>query len=473
MPELICAALSAAMFYFSQGTDNVWALTWLAPAPLLWLAFGDRPTWRLAAAGFIAFLAGQVYLLQCYPGAPPMAYASLLGLRPILFPLAILFARLVHTRLPAIAALLAFPACWTAMEWAAAALSQHGSFGSIAYSEMSAPVVLQSASLFGMYSVTFVLCLFASSLALAARGGRHAFATASLGLALCAIDLAFGAERLLAPQPQTVRVAALADMGLVTPAHRAATHTMAADMATASAYASTIKDLARRGARLIVTPEESLTTRRAWRAQVLAPLALAAKQTGAEIVAGVLARAPWGDTAVAFEPDGRASVYAKRHLLMPIEFRFAPGAAPGLLGGGRAMAICKDMDFPGTIRQDARNGLRMMAVPAWDFGADGWIHGRMAVMRGVENGFAIVRAASLGLLSASDAEGRLIAEKPVDPDHMDWILADLPPGPGPTLYTRIGDVFSWACLALTLLLGIVALSKPRRRDGSANAQHIM
>ena len=110
-----------------------------------------------------------------------------------------------------------------------------------------------------------------------------------------------------------------------------------------------------------------------------------------------------------------------------------------------------------------------MAVPAWDFGADGWIHGRMAVMRGVENGFAIVRAASLGLLSASDAEGRLIAEKPVDPDRMDWILADLPPGPGPTLYTRIGDVFSWACLALTLLLGIAALAKPRPREGGGNA----
>jgi apolipoprotein N-acyltransferase len=63
----------------------------------------------------------------------------------------------------------------------------------------------------------------------------------------------------------------------------------------------------------------------------------------------------------------------------------------------------------------------------------------MAVMRGVENGFAIVRAASLGLLSASDAQGRLIAEKPVDPDHMDWILADLPLGPGPTLYAISGS----------------------------------
>ena len=97
------------------------------------------------------------------------------------------------------------------------------------------------------------------------------------------------------------------------------------------------------------------------------------------------------------------------------------------------MAICKDLDFPETIRRDARAGLRLMAVPAWDFGADGWLHGRMAIMRGVENGFAVVRAANGGLLTASDAQGRLIARKVVGPDHMDWILADLPLGPGPTL----------------------------------------
>lgn len=343
------------------------------------------------------------------------------------------------------------------MEHVAGALSPHGSLGSIAHSEVSVPVVVQSASLFGMYSVTFVLCLFATSVALMVRSERRGLAAAWAGLALCAADLAFGTARLLAPQPDVVRVAALADMGLFTPARRV--DTLAADMDTSSAFAATLRSLAGRGAKLIVTPEESLTARRAWRERVLAPLASVSKQTGADIVAGVLVRAPWADTAAAFDPDGRISNYTKRHLLQPIESRFTAGTAPGLLGGGRAMAICKDMDFPETIRKDARTGLRLMAVPAWDFGADRWIHARMAIMRGVENGFSMVRAANYGLLTASDSQGRLIAEKIVSPDHVDWILADVPLGAGPTFYTRIGDMFSRASMALTLVLGVFAVSR--------------
>lgn len=131
------------------------------------------------------------------------------------------------------------------------------------------------------------------------------------------------------------------------------------------------------------------TTRRAWSAEALASLMAVSHSTGAEIVAGILQRAPAADIAVAFEPDGHNSVYAKRHRLMPFEAKFPRGTAPGLLGEGKAMAICKDMDFPDTIRNDAHAGLRLMAAPAWDSGVDAWIHARMAVLRGVENGFAV------------------------------------------------------------------------------------
>lgn len=158
-------------------------------------------------------------------------------------------------------------------------------------------------------------------------------------------------------------------------------------------------------------------------------------------------------------------------MLPPLEAQFTPGAAPGLLGADMAMAICKDMDFPRTIRQDAlapaRESIRLMVVPAGDFVADGWLHGRMAVMRGVENGFAVVRAADQGLLTASDAQGRLIARKAAGPHGMDSIVADVPLGPGPTLHTRIGDVFPWASLALTLLLGAVAGLRGRHDERSS------
>jgi apolipoprotein N-acyltransferase len=112
-----------------------------------------------------------------------------------------------------------------------------------------------------------------------------------------------------------------------------------------------------------------------------------------------------------------------------------------------------------------------MAVPAGDFTGsgwgrgwgDGWIHARMAVMRGVENGFAVVRSAFKGLETASDARGHILARASTIAPGMVVTMASVPPGPGPTLYTRIGDVFAWACLAgaLALLWTVFKKQKPK------------
>ena len=126
------------------------------------------------------------------------------------------------------------------------------------------------------------------------------------------------------------------------------------------------------------------------------------------------------------------------------------------------MEICKDMDFPRTILADAQYGIRLMGVPAGDFGKDAWLHARMAIMRGVENGFAIVRAANEGLLTASDAEGRVIAQKHSASSGLTVLIASLPLGPGSTLYGHIGDAFAWCIVIIFLGIG-VRCARPRER----------
>ena len=86
-------------------------------------------------------------------------------------------------------------------------------------------------------------------------------------------------------------------------------------------------------------------------------------------------------------------------------------------------------------------------------------------MRGVENGFAIVRAASEGLLTASDAEGRVIAENSSAASGMTVLIASLPLGPGSTLYTRIGDAFPWFVILLFFGIGALCVGP---REGGAN-----
>ncbi len=145
MIVILVALVSGAMFYLSQGLDNVWALAWFAPAPLLWLAYGNTPLWQLLLASAVAVLAGSIYVLQVYAMLPPLVIWPALALNAVLFCAAVWFARSVQRHASALLTLFAFPACWTAIELLTELGSANGTYGSLAYSQMSAPLLGSSA----------------------------------------------------------------------------------------------------------------------------------------------------------------------------------------------------------------------------------------------------------------------------------------------------------------------------------------
>jgi apolipoprotein N-acyltransferase len=451
MIALLCAALSAAMMYLAYGLNDVWALAWIAPVPVLWLAYGDTPRWQVFAAALAAFAAGQVYFLQAYG-----AYLLVVGLAAMfgngaLFAGVILASRQARRVLPAPVALFAFPAFWTAVEYLESLVSPHGAWVTLGYSQVAWPPAIQIASLFGAPAITFMLCLFANAVALAMRGARRA---AAIGVALCALVLVFGTARLRDTGGETVKVAALANISKdYIRAFR--TGDSKAASTVAQGYAAMIRAEAAGGARLFVTTETGVEL------SAVAPLALAAQQTGSLVIVGVHGSDPARNMTLAFSPDGRVTSYDKRHLLLPGEGVYTPGKKSGFIGDGRAMAICKDLDFPRTIRSDAQAGIRLMAVPANDFLTDDWMHARQAVLRGVENGFAVVRSAVNGIQTVSDAQGRVLASARTD--HFGQIVtrATVTLGPGPTLYTRIGDVFAWLCVVAAISFAVAGVRKRR------------
>ena len=135
------------------------------------------------------------------------------------------------------------------------------------------------------------------------------------------------------------------------------------------------------------------------------------------------------------------------------------GNAPGTLRDGRAVAICKDLDFPATIRSDARLGLRLMLVPATDFESDRWSHARMALFRSVESGFAMVRSVRNGVMTISDDRGRVLARAESGADRITHVIADVPLGSGRTVYQQFGNFFAWGCGVGTLALLVWALRR--------------
>lgn len=162
--------------------------------------------------------------------------------------------------------------------------------------------------------------------------------------------------------------------------------------------------------------------------------------------------------------------YNKHHLLPPGEDRFTPGTKRAVVAGidGRwGLEICKDLDFPRLSREYSRDGVALLIVPASDFVDDGWLHGRMAILRGVESGFSMARSARLGILTASDDRGRVLVERDTIGPVFAVAVANIPVRHDSTLYSRFGNWFAWVCVALLLACVFLIRSDRVRRANSS------
>ena len=115
------------------------------------------------------------------------------------------------------------------------------------------------------------------------------------------------------------------------------------------------------------------------------------------------------------------------------------------------------MDYPNPARYYGQQQVGLVLVPAWDQGLDvdaDW-HGHLSLVRGVEDGFNMVRNAKNGFLTVSDDRGRILAEQPTHRDGaMITMLSTVPVHHVATFYERWGDWFAW--LSLAALAGLLA-----------------
>jgi apolipoprotein N-acyltransferase len=459
----LTVAISAAAFYFGTGLGEVWPLAWVAPIPVLVFAF--RSGWRQAAlAAFASYYLGNLGLFV-YGVMPAALVATLLALIALVFSGVTLAARYAAPRLPAWAAPFVFPSAWTSYEFLLSLVSPHGTALSLAYSQAGFLPLIQAASVAGMWIITFLLLLVPSAIAVYWR--RRKVSALAPALVILFAALCYGALRLTTqPQEAPVRV------GLAATDRRIGavfdTRDRAAALEVVRRYAGRVARLGAAGAQVVVLPEKFVGMTPDYFSDALDVLRRAAVGARVTLVAGFnrVAPAPPRNVAEVIAPDGEVLVeYDKRHMLPGPETGYVVGAKPGLFtapGTSWGVAICKDMDFPGWPRRYGRDGVRLLAVPAWDFVADGKLHFRMALMRGVENGFAMARAAQQGLLTLNDAYGRIIAETPSGGAAEALLTGNLPPGPGATFYTRWGDWFGWVNVTGAAALMVWSL---RRKPG--------
>lgn len=454
--RIAAALISGALLAQAHGLHPFWPLAWVAPIPLLIAAIGaSRATALLcgAIAGALSVAGMFAYMLDL-SGAAPLAV--IVVVKALIWGGAALAVAFAERRLPAAAAVFVFPALMAGVETLLAAVSPHGTAGAFAYSQMNFLPAIQVAALGGAPAITFVVMLFASMTAFVVA--KRSFVAALAPLALIGAALGFGYWRLSLPSAtETVRVALLAGDRF---------EGVPDDWRTVwAAYSPQIESAADQEHRIVLMPEKIARLNADERDVAVEQLAEIARRRDVHLIFGVDAATREGRFNRAYiAPSGLPiASYDKRHMIPGFESHFTPGRANLQSGEPPARfgyAICKDMDFPAVGRAQA--GSDIVFVPAWDFGVDAWLHSRMAVLRGVENGYAVVRTAREGVLTVSDAYGRVLAEAPSGPQAAFNAEAPLG-GPGPTLYARLGDVFGWMGLAASLLL--VGWAFWRKRKG--------
>ena len=149
-------------------------------------------------------------------------------------------------------------------------------------------------------------------------------------------------------------------------------------------------------------------------------------------------------------PNGAlAGDYHKHYFVRGFEDGYQSGDRIYSIGaqwGKMGVAICKDLDYPWFITGYGAKNATLMLVPAWDWeGPNAVMHERMSVVRGVENGFAIARAAKTGYVTAHDAYGRTLASSSTFAEDPAMVVADIPLGPGNDALHYLGDWFGWLC----------------------------
>jgi apolipoprotein N-acyltransferase len=404
--------------------------------------------------------------------------------------------KLLMRRLPVMVGTLALPAADTALSYLAALDHSVGfaSWGALGYTQVPNAVLTQTASLFGVWGIGFLIMWTASVVNTWWEHDfrvRPIFRPIVVWAAVLVALTGYGSVRLAFPVDSPgVQVAAItldpelneaflsSSIGPATPAgERDALTDQYLDPIVDDLFART-REAARAGARIVAWSEAAAFVFDQDEAALLERGSRVAMEEGIYLEMGVISILPRDETpfnenrSVLFGPDGALLWdYPKSSVVAGDGNEPGPGVVPVVDTpyGRLAVVICFDGDFPPLVRQASRAGADILLLPSSDWDLVDRPHADMAVLRAVESGMSVVRPTRQGVSTMLDPVGRTLA---YGPDYFSGevpiLMGTVPTERRPTVYTAIGDVVGYgSAMTLVALAGVViarSASDRRRRQ---------
>jgi apolipoprotein N-acyltransferase len=474
---------------------------WLAPVFLLRFVRTSRRARTALPLTFAAYAIGALIATR----GTETGSMQLLVLGIVLFPLVrgLMYTlpyaadRWIGPRLGLWTRVLVFPLAFTTVDWLMSLGKVISSAGSPAYSQYNNLALMQILAVTGMWGVTFLLMWFASTVNALwehrfdwrpVPGVVGTFAAVLLAvLLLGSVRLAFfapsapGVEAATITLDDAIRQQASSSIDWLTfnqstAAERAAAHPQF--QATVDQMLARTETALRGGAKVVGWEEGAATVLEEDEQITLDRVVALARKYDAylEISLGVLTRTQDQhfilNQSILVDNTGTIRwTYDKTYLVFPTEsllFIAGDGKLPtaDTTYGRLSTAICNDLHFPPLLRQAGEQGVDILIAPYSDLRPWESEDAVTATYRAIENGFSMVRPAGHGISTIVDYEGRILARQNYDINNSGIMLTTVPTRGVRTVYSRVGDLFAYLCVAGLISLTGWALSR-RKQAGPA------
>lgn len=386
------------------------------------------------------------------------------------------------------------PAAWVTFEWLRSWV--FGGFPWILLGSSQARVlpVVQAASVVGVYGLSALVVLVSAAAAALALSRRRVYSITAACVGALLLAVAIGGLFRIA-SGTLVQTGPVLRVGLV---QGNVEQLEKWDPAYRDAIVARYVDLSRQavsgGAQLVIWPESSTPFYFDPQSALAAPIRRLAVESRTPFLLGsdeVEASATGGvnriyNAAMLLGADGRMhGSYRKINLVpfgeyVPLKKMlffvgplvqavsdFSPGSAPVVFDTGDArvsVSICYESIMPWLSREFVEGGSQLLVTitnDAW-FGDSSapYQHFDQGLIRAVEEGRFVVRAANTGISGVVDPYGRvLMTTKLFEPAAP---IADVRLLDDRTVYSRVGDTVIWASLAVTAW--VVLLARARRQS---------
>lgn len=412
----------------------------------------------------------------------------------VLSSLPYLIDRFLAHRLEGILAVLFFPLISTAVVFLTQNNSPFGSFGALGYSQYNSPVLIQVASLTGIWGITFLVNWFGSVVNFAweqdfdlSRIKKQAIIYASVLL----LVLVYGGLRLAVfyPGEGTVRVAGInsgrsGESREIFSKYENASLQEKKDLqprlaSIQSRYLKNTVKEARAGAKIVVWPELAITVDKDKETEFLSRVRDIAKREGIYVVVGIGPilendKNLFENKLLIIDPQGKIVLEHNKYG-GDLGSRFPRGdgklKAVESVYGTLSGVICWDLDFPSKIRQTWKLETDILFVPSSDGKEWTPLHSQMAEFRAIENGISIVRETEAGLSVTYDPYGRILSSANSLTNSDGTMVAEVPTQKVLTIYSVVGDIFAFVTIIASLVIISLAMRNRKAEKSLTKLSH--